>query len=170
MSDGLILEGPSENFDVFECPNCKETIDTSATVCRFCGAKIDHQEAQNAAHLLAKVDEACSDASVLQGFAVTAFCLGVGVVIGILRNPRFIARVGFQNVVLGYCVLVLILSSPFPVWSLNWWRKYDKLSLDDEDFQNDRRMVRTMGSAAFAFMIAFAALFCLMLILKMTYR
>lgn len=170
MADGLILEGPSEDLNVFECPTCKETIDTSATVCRFCGAKVDHQEAQAAAHLLARIDQACSDASVLQGAAATAFCLAVGTVIGILRNPRFIQRVGFQNVALGYCVLVLILSFPFPVWSLNWWRKYASLTMDDEDFQNDRRLVRTAGSAALAFMVAFASLFCLVLILKTGHR
>ena len=166
MADGLILEGPSEDLDVFECPNCKETIDTSADVCRFCGAKVNHEDAHKAAHLLARVDQACSDASVLQGAAVTAFCMAAGTVIGVLRNPRFVVRVGFQNVVLGYCVLVLVLSSPFPVWSLNWWRKYSSLSMDDDEFQNDRRMVRTTGSTALAFMVAFASLFCLMLILK----
>ena len=166
MADGLTLEGPSEDLDVFECPSCKQTIDTSADVCRFCGAKVNHEEAQKAAHLLARVDQACSDASVLQGAAVTAFCLAAGMVIGILRNPRFIQRVGFQNVVLGYCVLVLILSSPFPFWALNWWRKYAKLAMDDEEFQSDRNMVQKTGSTALAFMVAFGSLFCLVLILK----
>ena len=73
MADGLIFDGPSENLDVFECPNCKQTIDTSADVCRFCGAKVDHEAAQKAAHLLARVDQACSDASFLRNAAVTAF-------------------------------------------------------------------------------------------------
>jgi hypothetical protein len=82
MADGLILDGPSEDLDVFECPNCKQTIDTSADVCRFCGAKVDHEVAQRAAHLLARVDQACSDASVLRYTAVTAFCLAAGIVIG----------------------------------------------------------------------------------------
>lgn len=170
MADGLILDGPSEDLDVFECPNCKQTIDTSADVCRFCGAKIDHQEAQKAAHVLARVDQACSDASVLRYTAVTAFCLAVGTVFGILRNPRFIQQVGFQNVVLGYCVLVVLLSFPFPVWSLNWWKKYRNLTMDDEEFQNDRGMVRATGSIAFAFMVAFASLLCLVLILKANHR
>ena len=67
---------------IFECPNCKQTIDTSADVCRFCGAKVDHEAAQTAAHLLAKVDQACSDASILRYASVTAFCVAAGTVIG----------------------------------------------------------------------------------------
>lgn len=166
MTDGLIFDGPSEDLDVFECPNCKQTIDTSADRCRFCGAKVNHEAAQKAAHLLARVDQACSDASILRYTAVTAFCLALGTVLGLLRNPRFIQRVGSQNALLGFCALVFILSSPFPIWSLNWWRKYANLRMDDEEFQNGRQMVRTTGSAALAFMVAFASLFCLVLILK----
>jgi len=166
MTDALIIDGPSEDLDVFECPNCKETIDTSADVCRFCGAKVNHEAAQKAAHLLARVDQACSDASVLRYTAVTAFCLSAGVVIGLLRNPRFIQHVGFQNVLIGFCVLVLIASSPFPVWSLLWWSKNANLPSDDEDFQNARGMVRAAGSIATASLVTFGSLLWLVLILK----
>lgn len=169
MSDALIIDGPSEDLDVFECPNCKQTIETSADVCRFCGAKVNHDEAQKAAHLLAKVDQACSDASVLRNLAVTAFCLPVGTLLGLLRNARFIERVGFQNSLLGYCVLVLIVSSPFPIWSLLWWRKNANLASDDEEFQKARGMVRSAGFIATASFVAFGALLSLVLILKFTH-
>jgi hypothetical protein len=152
MTDALIIDGPSEDLDVFECPNCKETIDTSADVCRFCGAKVNHEAAQKAAHLLARVDQACSDASVLRYTAVTAFCLSAGVVIGLLRNPRFIQHVGFQNVLIGFCVL--------------WWSKNANLPSDDEDFQNARGMVRAAGSIATASLVTFGSLLWLVLILK----
>ena len=169
MADGLILDGPTEDLDVFECPNCKQTIDVSADVCRFCGAKINHEAAEKAAHLLARVDQACSDASILRYAAVTAFCLPVGIVLGILRNPRFIERVGFQNVLLGFCVLVLMVSSPFPIWSLRWWSKYAHLAGDDEEFQTDRKTVRAAGFIATAALVTFASLFCLVFILKSTH-
>lgn len=168
MADGLIIDGPTEDLDVFECPHCKQTIDISADVCRFCGAKVDHETAQKAAHLLAKVDQACSDASVLRYSAVTAFCLPVGIVIGLLRNPRFIQHVGFQNVLLGFCVLVLIVSSPFPIWSLRWWRRYANLTTDDDDFQSARGVIRTAGLAAIASLVTFGSLLCLVLIFKTT--
>jgi len=170
MTDGLITDGPPEELDVFECPNCKETIDTSADVCRFCGAKVDHEAAQNAARFLAKIDQACSDASVLKYTAVTAFCLAAGTLIGSLRGARIIERIGFQNALLGFCALVLILSSPFPIWSLNWWRKYASLTSDDEDFQNGRSTVRKTGSFALASAVASGSIFCLVLVFKVAHR
>lgn len=169
MADELVLDGPSQDLDVFECPKCGQTIDTSADVCRFCGAKVDHEAARKAAHLLASVDQACSDASIIRYTAGTAIALPIGVAIGVLRNPRFIQHVGFLNVVLGFCVLVLILSSPFPIWSLRWWSKYAHLASDDEDFQSDRGAVRKAGSAATASLVTFGSLLCLVLILKATH-
>ena len=170
MADGLILEGPSEDLNIFECPNCKQTIDTSADVCRFCGAKVDHESAQKAAHLLARVDQACSDASVLRNTAVVAFLLVLGVVFSLLRAARLVLVFGLQNELMGLCVLVLILSAPFPIWSLRWWTKYTSLTSDDEDFQDARVTVRSTGSTALAFTIASGALICLVLILKFARR
>jgi hypothetical protein len=123
MADGLIIDEPTEDLDVFECPNCGQTIDVSADECRFCGAKINHEAAEKGAHLLAKIDQACNDASILRYSAVTAFLVPLGTAFGLLRQPRFFVLFGFQNVVLGFCVLVLLVSSPFPIWSLRWWTK-----------------------------------------------
>lgn len=170
MTDELMIDGPSEDLDVFECPNCKETIDTSADVCRFCGAKVDHETAQKAAHLLARVDQACSDASYLRNTAVVAFLLFLGVLIALLRSGRFLLVVGFQNVLLGFCGLALLLSSPFPLWSLHWWRKNANLPSDDEDFQSARVLVRSTGFAATVSLVTFGLLFCLVLIFKATHR
>lgn len=166
MTDGLILEGPSEGLDVFECPNCKETINTSADVCRFCGARINHEAAQKAARLLATVDQACSDASVLRYTAIPALCLPLGTLIGVARNPRFIQQVGLRNAFLGFCVLVVAVSSPFPIWSLSWWRKNANLTSDDADFQKARGTVRTAALVAIAALIVFGSLFCLILFAK----
>jgi hypothetical protein len=170
MADGLILDGPTEELDVFECPHCKQTIDTSADVCRFCGAKVNHQEAQVAAHLLARVDQACSDASVLRNSAVVAFLLVLGIVYSLLRGARLVLLIGFQNEVLGVSLLVLILSAPFPIWSLRWWTKFASITSDDEDFQDARGTVRSTGSSALIFAAVSGALFCLVLILKLTHR
>ena len=166
MADRLTIDGPPEALDVFECPHCGQTIDVSADVCRFCGAKINHEAAEEGAQLLAKVDQACSDASIIRYMAVTAFCVPLVTVFGLLRNPRFIEHVGFQNVVLGFCVLVILVSSPFPIWSLRWWSKYAKLPTDDKEFQNDRKMVRAAGYIATASLVTFGALLCLVLIFK----
>jgi hypothetical protein len=170
MADGLILDGPTEELDVFECPHCKQTIDTSADVCRFCGAKVNHQEAQVAAHLLARVDQACSDASVLRNSSEVAFLLVLGIVYSLLRGARLVLLIGFQNEVLGVSLLVLILSAPFPIWSLRWWTKFASITSDDEDFQDARGTVRSTGSSALIFAAVSGALFCLVLILKLTHR
>ncbi len=66
-------------------------------------------------------------------------------------------------------MLVLMVSSPFPIWSLRWWSKYAHLAGDDEDFQNDRKTVRAAGFIATAALVTFASLFCLVFILKSTH-
>jgi hypothetical protein len=53
MTDGLMIDGPTDDLGVFECPECKQAIDTSADVCRFCGARVNHEAAQKGAHFLA---------------------------------------------------------------------------------------------------------------------
>src|SRR5579859_6325621 len=163
MTDALTIEGHSEDLDVFDCPNCKETISTSADVCRFCGAKVNHEAAQKAAHLLAQVDQACSDASFLRYTAMAALCLPLGLLIGLARNPRFIEVVGFHKFSLGFCLLVLAVSLPFPIWSLRWWSKNAHLATDDEDFQSARDSVRTAGVTAVASFLIFGLLLCLAL-------
>ena len=42
---------------VFQCPVCKETIDTSAQKCRFYSATIDPRAAEEAAEAMAKVNQ-----------------------------------------------------------------------------------------------------------------
>ncbi len=169
MADDLVLDGPPEELDVFECPHCGQTIDTSADVCRFCGAKVDHEAAQKAAQLLEKVDQACSDASILRYTAMSAFTVSVCTAVAVLRNPRFIQHVGFQNILLGYCVLVLAVSLPFPFWSLRWWSKNAHLASDDKEFQTDRKMVQAAGRIAVASLVTFGSLLSLVLILKTTH-
>jgi hypothetical protein len=164
MTDRLITEDVSEDLDVFECPHCKETIDIAADRCRFCGAKVDHAAAQKAAHLLAGVDQACSDASYLRNTAGTVLALLVAVVLVSLRNGRLLQRIGFQSSFLGFCVLVLLASFPFPFWAMRWWSKNANLVSEDEEFQTARGTVRKAGFVAAASFVGFGALLCIILI------
>lgn len=166
MTQSLGLDQSSESLGVFECPNCKEIVDASAQVCRFCGARFDHESAQKASQLLARVDQACSDSSYLRNTIVIVFFLLGGFAYAILRNGRLIERVGFQNLALGFCVLVMLLFSPFPFWSFVWWRKNANLKSDDEDFQNSRKTVRSAGFTAVACFAASAAVLSLILVFK----
>jgi hypothetical protein len=170
MAEGSIAGDSTEELDVFECPHCKETIDTSADVCRFCGAKVDHKAAEQAAHLLARVDRACSDASFLRNSAVVAFMLALGVVLCLLRGAaRIILVAGFQNVLLALCALFVILSSAFPFWSLRWWRKYANLQSGDEEFQSARVTVRSTGFSATIALAASGLILCLLLVLRVNH-
>jgi hypothetical protein len=164
MTDRLITDDASEDLDVFECPHCKQTIDIAADHCRFCGAKVDHASAQKAAHFLASVDQACSDASYLRNTAGTVLAFLVAVVLVALRSGRLLDRIGFQNSFLGFCMLVLIASLPFPFWAMRWWRKNANLVSDDDEFQSARGSVRTVGFAAAASFVIFGGLLCLILI------
>jgi hypothetical protein len=168
MADSLITDGATEELDVFECPHCKETIDTSADVCRFCGAKVDHEAAKKAAHLLARVDQACSDASFLRNSAVVTFMLALGVVLCLLRgSARLIPVAGFENSALALSALFVILSSAFPLWSLRWWRKYANLQSGDEELQDARTTIRSTGFTATVVLATSAVIFCLVLILRL---
>jgi len=84
----------------------------------------------------------------------------------VLRNPRFIEQVGFQNVLIGYWRTRLLVSLPFPFWSMRWWIKNAHLASDDEEFQNDRNMVKAAGRIAIASLVTFGALLCLVVVLK----
>jgi hypothetical protein len=170
MAEEVNFDGQSADLDVFDCPKCGQTIDTSATVCRFCGAKVDHAAAENSAHLLACVDVACSDGSVLRNAVVIVLILLGGVVFALLRQPRFFVLFGFENTVLGFCVLVLLVCSPFPLWTLRWWTKYASIKSDDEDLQNARKVIKSIGTGTTAALVTFGALFCLVLLYKIAHR
>jgi len=169
MAEELNFDGPTENLDVCDCPHCGQTIDATADVCRFCGAKINHEAAQEAAHLLARVDLACSDASYLRNTTVIVLILLGGVVFALVRQPRFFVLFGFGNTLLGFCVLVLLVCSPFPLWTLRWWTKYAKIKSDDEDFQNARKVIKSIGTGAAAALLTFGSLFCLVLLLRIAH-
>jgi hypothetical protein len=169
MADEVNFDGASEDLDVFDCPKCGQTIDASADVCRFCGAKVDHRAAQQAAHLLARVDLACSDTSYLRNAVVIVLISLGGVVFALLRQPRFFVLFGFENTLLGFCVLVLLVCSPFPLWTLSWWRKYASLTTEDDDFQVARKVIKSVGTGTAAALLTFGSLFCLVLLLRVAH-
>jgi predicted RNA-binding Zn-ribbon protein involved in translation (DUF1610 family) len=63
MASGLSL---SSAVEVFPCPHCGETINTSHSSCPFCGTTIDHADALISAAATSKISQACSDASYLK--------------------------------------------------------------------------------------------------------
>jgi hypothetical protein len=119
---------------VFQCPNCKETIDTSAQECRFCHAQIDAGAAEAAADVMAKINQACSDASYLK-VAAGAMAVFFG-----MRFIPFLGLVGLG----GIAFLVLAV----PVMTIRWWTRFWRIQSDDPEFRRARRSVTTVGIGA----------------------
>ncbi len=145
MSDGFTVGAAMGEPTIFDCPNCKETIDASAEACRFCRAKVDHEAARKAAALLSRVNQACSDASYMTS---TALALPVFFVL------RFIPFLGGLGSV-GFWALLIVL----PVWALRWWLKYRKIETDDADFHRARKRALVTGIVVSCLFMIFVLLF-----------
>jgi hypothetical protein len=130
---------------IFECPACKETIDARAETCRFCGAKVDAGAALQAAAVLSRVNQACSDASYMKS---TALALPVFFV---LRFIPFLSGLGS----LGFTVLLFVI----PGWTLRWWLKYRTIETADADFRRARKSVLIVGITVSCLLVIFALLF-----------
>jgi len=117
----------SEEIRVFECPSCRETINTSVTQCPYCSAPVDQNVAAAAADLTSRVSQACSDASyvrILAGSIIAFFLLFLVPFLGL------VGLVGY------YLLLVLV-----PVMSVRWWIRYASIRTQDRDFGRAKRNV-----------------------------
>ncbi|MGB9408038.1 MAG: hypothetical protein WCA89_10915 [Terracidiphilus sp.] len=137
--------GITSQARVFPCPVCKETIDTSALKCRFCSASIDPGAAEAAADAMARVNQACSDASYLKVMAIAvlvAFALSFAPIVGFL----------------GYWGLIFLLFAvPFMV--VRWWVKFGSIQTNESDFSRARGIVIAISIPGFIF--PFVGLFLL---------
>jgi len=144
MSDGFTIGAAMQTPTIFSCPSCHETIDSSAPVCRFCGATFDHEQAIKAAVILAKVNQACSDASYLRS---TALAYPGFFVLRFVPFVSMLGTVGFYG-----------LSFAIPIWSLRWWLKFAKLDTTDQEFRKARTTVKTVGILVSLFLVVFVML------------
>lgn len=124
MANSLSLTLTSTNAGIFECPVCKQTIDSSSTKCRFCSATIDPAAAELAAEKMAKVNQACSDASFLRTMAITIL-----VFLGFMFVP-FLSILGIA----GYWFLMFAV----PFMTIRWWVKFGAIRADDRDLKRAR--------------------------------
>src|ERR1035438_3480440 len=127
----------SSKVEVFPCPNCRQTINTSMHTCPFCSAAIDRTAADASAEVLAQVNQACSDASYLKimaGSALTFFLV------------QFIPFLGLVGA-LGFRFVEVAL----PFMSIRWWIRFGSLKTDDPDSARARRIAKwtAVGSILF---------------------
>jgi len=127
MAGNLSLVSSGSSVGIFECPNCKQTIDTSAAQCRFCSALIDPAAAEAAAAKMSKINQASSDASFLRTMAISML-----VFLGIMFVP-FMGLFG----ICGYYFLVFAV----PFMTIRWWVRFYAIRADDFDFKRARTTV-----------------------------
>jgi hypothetical protein len=127
MANSLSLTVASNSAGIFECPNCKQTIDASSTQCRFCSARIDPTVAEAATRQMDRVNQACSDASFLRTMAIAFLAF-----IGLMFFPFF----GLLGIV-GYWFLMFAV----PCMTIRWWIRFHAVKADDRDFKRARTTV-----------------------------
>jgi hypothetical protein len=119
MSNNLSI---TLNDRVFQCPNCKETINTSAQRCPFCTHVIDPGSAQAAADDMARVSQACNAASDLKMMAG---------LIPVLFGLAFVAR--------SFRLLAVLNIFTTLGAAIRWRLRFGAIQTDDPDFRRARR-------------------------------
>jgi hypothetical protein len=133
------MDGPM----IFECPNCKETIDSAQTHCRFCAAAIDPGVAEKAAKTMARVNQACSDASYMKTAAVALL---------VFFGMMFVPLVSWYGT--WGCLILFIAVA---VMAVRWWIRFGIIETDDSDFVRARRTVGVISLLLFFPVIRFAS-------------
>ena len=129
----------SSAVQVFPCPSCGETINTSVQQCPFCSAPIDRATAEQSAAETSRISQACSDASYLK------IMLGILILFGILIFFPFLGLAGIAGFVfIKYAV---------PVMTIRWWVKYGRLKPTDSDFRSARGTVMLVSAISFLILL-----------------
>lgn len=132
MSPSLSL---SSAVEVFPCPNCNETINTSMQQCTFCLAPIDHDAAKVLATATSKISQACSDASYLK------IMLGILLPFGAIIFLPFLGLFGLVGFV--------FVKYALPVMIIRWWIKYGRIKTVDPDFRSARKTTIWVSAVSF---------------------
>jgi len=141
---------------IFECPKCRETIDASAEFCRFCGARVDRDEALRAAEIMARINQACSDASYMRTCALAV------PVFFVLRFVPFLGMLGM----VGFVGLIFAI----PIWAMIWRSRYARIQSDDADFRRARGTVKICGIAVGVVLLLWGVSFLLGILLAVSMR
>jgi|ERR1700723_1440710 hypothetical protein len=129
----------SSTVQVFPCPNCRETINTSMQQCPFCSTPIDRAAAEQSAASTSRISQACSDASYLK------IMLGILIPFGVLTFFPFLGIAGIVGFVfIKYAV---------PVMTIRWWIKYGRIKTTDSDLHNARGTVIMVSAISFLILL-----------------
>ncbi len=127
MSANLGITSDLDKPKIFECPNCKQTIDTASPECRFCSKPIDPQAAEAAAAKMARINRACSDASYLK---IAALCAPAFLLIFFIPFMTLLGELG-----------LIFLELATPIWIILWCFRFLRIQTDDPDFRRAKKTV-----------------------------
>ena len=111
--------------EVFSCPHCGETINTTASSCPFCHNAIDPLIAAEAARFTARISRACNDASYAK------IALGTMIPFAFIMLIPFVGMVGVVG--------LAFLKYTVPVLAIRWWVKYRGIKTSDPDYGAARK-------------------------------
>jgi hypothetical protein len=127
MGKSLSITSDLDKPKIFECPECRQTIDTASSQCRFCSAIIDSDVAARAAEKMARINRACSDASYLK---IAALCAPAFLLILFIPFMTLLGEVG-----------LLFLAVATPIWIALWCYRFLRIETDDPEYRRARRTV-----------------------------
>jgi hypothetical protein len=129
----------TSRVQVYPCPNCQETINTSDLQCPFCSTPIDRTAAEQSAAATSRISQACSDASYLK------IMLSILIPFGILAFFPFLGLAGmFGFIFIKYAV---------PVMTIRWWIKYGRIKTTDSDLHKARGTVILVSAISFLILL-----------------
>jgi hypothetical protein len=131
MANSLSITSDQGKAKIFECPHCKQTIDTSSAQCRFCSAAIDPAVAETAAIKMARINHACSDASYLK---IAALCAPAFLLIFFIPFMSLMGKLG-----------LIFLQVAVPIWIILWCFRFLNIETDDPDFRKAKKTVMVIA-------------------------
>jgi len=133
---------------IFQCPNCKEYINTSMTQCRFCNAAVDYNTAMVGSVVTDQTNSACNDASYLK------------IVARVTATVYLLSWVPFAGGWFGVAFLIMMVV--VPIMGIRWWAKYGAITTPDPDYKTARKSVVVA-------MLIWAALLVVWLVISVIY-
>ena len=130
----------SSRVAVFPCPNCRETINTAASTCPFCGTLIDLAIAEASAAETSRISQACSDGSYLKIMAWSQLAFA-----GLIFVP-FLGLAGIAG--------TWFLRVAIPIMFIRWWVKFGRIKTADPEFRGARNdTFVAVGAVALSFLL-----------------
>ena len=117
------------DLKVFQCPNCKQFINNTATVCKHCSLELDPELITGLVAGQERVDAAYNSASKLRILA------------GAMWAFFFFSLIPFIGYVASWVFYVIVVL--MPILMIIWYIKYSSLKTVDSDFKTARKYLYT---------------------------